>query len=208
MAVAKAQAISIPQLDIRHLEITLVSDAQLVCHKWSEKAKKQMLDKQQKKPKPKKEAKDPVQNFMDSLYWLSKKPKKPTMADLKKAKFGFPVIAFKAAAVDACSHVDGITKVLARGAFHIEGDLVNIDSGPPAMREDMVRVGMGTADIRYRGEFKDWRVTLPIRYNANILSVEQLMNLFEVAGFAIGIGENRPQKNGSWGMFHVARMGE
>ena len=35
--------------------------------------------------------------------------------------------------------------------------------GPdPIMREDMVRVGMGTADIRYRAEFRDWSALLRI----------------------------------------------
>ena len=95
----------------------------------------------------------------------------------------------------------------ARGAFHIDGDLVSIQ-GKPTMREDMVRIGKGVADIRYRGEFKTWSVRLRIRYNANVLSAEQIINLFETAGFGIGVGEHRPQKNGQNGLFHVARKGE
>jgi len=75
--------------------------------------------------------------------------------------------------------------------------------GEPSMREDMVRVGMGTADIRYRGEFKKWAVELLIRHNARVLSAEQVANLFNTAGFAIGVGEWRPQRDGSFGMFHV-----
>ena len=48
-------------------------------------------------------------------------------------------------------------KVFARQTFHIlGGDLIPIYGDDPAMREDMVRVGMGTADLRYRGEFKKW----------------------------------------------------
>lgn len=116
--------------------------------------------------------------------------------------FGFPTVAFKAAAVDSCSHIDGVTKVEARGAFHIDSEFVVI-RGIPEMREDMVRVGMGTADIRYRGEFKKWSTTFRLRYNANVLSDEQIINLFNTAGFAIGVGEWRPQKDGSFGMFHV-----
>lgn len=80
--------------------------------------------------------------------------------------------------------------------------MVKID-GEPSMREDMVRVGMGTADIRYRGEFRSWSAEMVIRYNANVLSVEQVFNLFNTGGFAIGVGEWRPQRDGSFGMFHV-----
>lgn len=34
------------------------------------------------------------------------------------------------------------------------------------------------------------------------------MNVFEIGGFAIGVGEWRPQKDGIYGRFHVAREGE
>lgn len=199
--------ITIPPMNIQSLEVVLVGDSPLVVHAWSEKAKQMMLDKQMKKAMPKKAAKSPEGDFIDSLYWYSPKPPSPTLEDVQKGEFGFPAIAFKAAAVDACSHVDGMTEVAARGAFHIDGDLVRIE-GAPTPREDMVRIGMGVADIRYRAEFRPWRVRLPIRYNANVISAEQIVNLFETAGFAIGVGEHRPQRDGQCGRFHVARQGE
>ena len=198
----QTQEISIPAVKINEVRITLIGDSPMICHAWSEKAKKEMLDKQMKKAKGGKEAKDPFKDFIDSLYWLSDKPISPTMDSLVNAKFGFPAVAFKSAAVDACSYADGITKVMARGAFHISSDMVVIQ-GVPEMREDMVRIGMGTADIRYRGEFRTWKAELDIRYNEAALSVEQIVNLFNIGGFAVGVGEWRPQKDGSFGMFHV-----
>ena len=71
------------------------------------------------------------------------------------------------------------------------------------MREDMVRVSM-TSDIRYRGEFRQWAVDLPLRFNAAALSLEQIVALFHVAGFSVGVGEWRPEKNGQYGTFEVA----
>lgn len=184
------QAITIPALDIKFLRLRIVGDSPLICHAWSEKAKRQMLDKQMKKAAQAKAAKNPEDDYRDSLY------------PHPEGGFGFPAVAFKAAAVDACSHIEGLTKVEMRGAFHIIGDLLKIE-GDPSPREDMVRVGMGTADIRYRGEFREWAVELPIRYNARVLSPEQIANAFNTAGFAIGVGEWRPQRDGSFGMFHV-----
>lgn len=188
--------IELPQLKIGQARITLIGDSSLICHAWSHKAKSQMLAKQMKQAKQGKAAKDPEQDFRDSLYPLP-----------NGRGYGFPAVAFKSAAVDACSHVDGVTKVEARGAFHINGEMVEIE-GAPTMREDMVRIAMGTADIRYRGEFKEWRVTFVVRYNENVLSLEQIVNLFNTAGFAIGVGEWRPQKDGNHGMFHVATAEE
>ena len=80
--------------------------------------------------------------------------------------------------------------------------MVKIDR-TPEIREDMVRIGMGTADIRYRGEFKKWSANIDVRYNANAMSIEQIINLFNIGGFACGVGEWRPAKDGSYGMFHV-----
>jgi hypothetical protein len=201
------QVIELPKLNLKILTITLIGDSSLITHKWSEKAIKGMLDKQMKKAKGAREAKDPWMDFCHSLYWLSDMPAKPTEATIKKAKFGFPAVAFKAAAVNACSQVDGLTKVNARASFHIDKEFVIIQ-GTPEIREDMVRIAMGTADIRYRGEFKKWKAEFELRYNANVLSAEQIVNLFNVAGFGVGVGEWRPQKNGSYGMFHVMTEGE
>jgi hypothetical protein len=187
---AEALTIELPQLNLQTMRITLVGDAPLICHAWSTKAKRAMLDKQMKKGRAKKEAKNPEKDYEESLY-------------LHDGLYGFPAVAFKSAAVGACRFVENIKMTFARGAFHVVGEMIAIE-GEPSPREDMVRVGMGVADIRYRGEFKEWRCTLLVQFNANAISPEQLVNLFNTAGFAIGIGEWRPEKNGSYGRFHVA----
>ncbi len=196
MAKTPAQTIQLPPLDIRLLHVRLVGDSPLICHAWSEKAKGMMLAKQMKKAKAAKEAKDPQQDFEDSLYRMP-----------NGQGYGFPTIAFKAAAVAACRFVDGIKMTEVRGAFHIPGELARIN-GTPTPREDMVRVGMGTADLRYRGQFTEWSVDLPVRFNAGALSAEQIVHLFNSAGFGVGVGEWRPERDGSYGMFHVATEAE
>lgn len=184
------QTITLPRLSIKTIKLRLVGDSALICHAWSEKAKRQMLEKQMKIAQQAKAAKDPQDDYEQSLY------KHPD------GGYGFPAVAFKNAAVDACSSVAGVTKVEARGAFHIMGDLVKIE-GEPTPREDMVKIALGTADIRYRGEFRTWAADITLRHNENVLSAEQIANLFNTAGFAVGVGEWRPQRDGSFGMFHV-----
>ena len=197
MAIKKTDALTVelPPLELRHIVITLVGDSPLICHAWSAKAKKQMLDKQMGKASAGKEHKDPQRDYEESLYYLP------------DGGYGFPAVAFKAAAVSAARQLKDLPMTYLRGAFHINGDMVRIE-GEPQPREDMVRIGMGTADIRYRGEFRDWRVSLSVRYNARAISAEQIINLLNVAGFAVGIGEWRPEKDGSFGMFHVAAADE
>lgn len=213
MAVVKETTqIELPPLNLEIIEITLVGDTPLISHAWSEKAKREMLDKQMKAAKPGKEAKNPVEDFQQTLYRI------------EGGGYGFPSVAFKAAAVTACTSVAGITKVAARQAFHVVGeqsavrgafngslmrmDLVRILGSEPEMREDMVRVGMGTADIRYRGQFWPWFTRVQVRFNRNVLSAAQIVNLFNTAGFGVGIGEWRSEKDGQYGSFHVATEAE
>ena len=201
--VAGSTELEIPGMVLKEVRVHIKGLSPLIVHAWSEKAKKEMLDSQMKKPKQKKEAKDPEADYKNSLYYVSKKP----------AKYGFPVIAFKAATASAWAHVDGFKKGIIRGAYHIvngvptpQGDLAVLDFGELRQREDMVRVGMGTADIRYRGEFIDWSTTLVCRLNTRVISPAQLVSIFNVAGFAVGVGEWRPEKDGQNGMFEVVSV--
>lgn len=209
MAVKKENVgIELPQLDVQMMEVVLVGDSPLIVHAWSVKAKREMLSKQRKEAKGPKQAKDPKQDFEDSMYRLG------------DGGYGFPAVAFKAAAVTAVTSVSGLTKVGARQAFHVLGEgvdvrgafdgtlmrqnLVRIEGGAPRMREDMVRVGMGTADLRYRAEFWPWHAKVLVRFNPGVFSAAQILNLFNFAGFGCGVGEWRPEKDGESGMFHVA----
>lgn len=191
MAQPKDIKFELPKLDLQVTQIKIVGDSPLICHAWSTKAKTQMLDKQMKRARQKKDAKDPEKDFEDSLY------------SLDGGGYGFPSVAFKSAMVGACRFAEGIKMTELRGALHILGEMVPIE-GEPTPREDMVRVGMGTADIRYRGEFKQWSATLHIQFNAAIVSPEVIVNLLTLAGFGVGVGEWRPERNGSFGRFRVA----
>lgn len=84
-------------------------------------------------------------------------------------------------------------------------DLVEIKSKPPVMREDPVTVGMGSADLRYRGEFRDWSIDFVMSYNENgLYSLDQIINMINAGGVGCGIGEWRIEKDGVSGSFEVA----
>jgi len=219
----EGKQIIIPALKIQPLEIKLVCYApgdELIVHAWSEKAKKEMLAKQKKEAKQGKEPKDPDRDYRESLYWLESTGKVATkkgetnyydvqrisVQDVDPAKhnlFGFKTIAFKAAAVKAANDV-GIPMTVTRRAFHVNGEFVQIHYDKVYMREDMVRLNGGVADLRYRGAFVNWWVLIQVELNIGVMSSEQLVNLFNTAGFGVGVGEWRPERNGVSGRFKVA----
>lgn len=216
MAAAKnEQVIEIRPIELETVSLKIVGDTPLIMHAWSEKAKREMLEKQMKVTKTKgRDAKNPVEDFIRSMYWLTDMPTDMSEEGYEKAikdgaRFGFPVTAFKQAAISASYRMGwSKDKMSLRGVFFIEGDenqMIEIHSDTPIMREDMVKVGMGTADIRYRGEFRNWWAELKITYNKNgQYSLEQIVNIINAGGFVCGIGEWRPERDGQFGSYHVA----
>lgn len=208
------QEIIIPKIEVETVVFKVIGESPLIMHAWSEKAKRMILDKQTKKASSGKEVRNPVKEFVDSLYWLTEKPDDSICNEehhddlvefIENSKFGFPSTAFKAAAVSGGFRSGAIpNKVCAYSAFHIAGDFVEI-IGTPVMREDMVRLGGLTraADLRYRGEFPEWSALVTCTYNKNAISASQLLNLFNLGGFSCGLGEWRVEKGGEFGRFRI-----
>jgi len=196
MKAKKEEVIAIPKIEIDVVKFKVKGITPLIVSQFSEKAKQIMLDNQTKKAIAGKEAKDPQKQYEGSLYRFS---------DGKRT--GFPAVGFKAAMVRAGKQL-GMAMTDLRGRFHVmaeEKDLVEI-YGEPHIREDMVRLSNGVADIRFRGEYSPgWTAEISIQYFKNSISKEQLAQLVVLAGFSCGIGEWRPEKSNSgiYGLFEL-----
>ena len=73
MATSKSvEVIEIRPIEIKRATVRIVGDTPLIMHAWSEKAKREMLEKQMKVTKTKaKAAKDPIEDFIRSMLCLS-----------------------------------------------------------------------------------------------------------------------------------------
>ena len=219
MATKKEEVVAtIKPIEIKEVGIRIVGDNSLIVHAWSEKARRMMIETQTKTTRTKaRPIRRPFEEFVDSMYWLTEKPVADTDEELEElfgkaiangAKFGFPVGAIKQAANSAAYRLGWVRNQMAlRGTYFIKteyGEYAEIKGCVPEPREDMVRVGMGSADLRYRGEFCDWYMDCTLSYNANgDLTLEQILNCINAGGYACGIGEWRPERDGTNGMFHV-----
>ena len=210
---ANEEIVEIKGIDSKQVKIKIVGDTPLIVHAWSEKAKRMMLEAQTKTTKTKaREARDPYDDFINSMYWITEKPESTpeAFAEAVKngAKWGFPANSIKIAG-NAAAYRNGWVKnqMQLRGAYFLRseyGDLAEIEGCVPIMREDMVRVGMGSADLRYRGEFQNWSMSMILEYNASgEVTLEQIINVINAGGYSVGLGEWRPEKDGSFGRFHI-----
>ena len=191
-----APALTIDSIRVERLGIPIVGTAPLIVHAWSDKAKRQMLDAQQGR-KTVKEHRDPDADYQSSLYRT-------------ETGYGFPVLAFKAATVGAARFFGKSVRMTDLRQFMFFTGVPSADktqalvsiTGTPRMREDMVRVGMGT-DLRYRGEFLDWTAVLDVAYVTTALDRGSVVSLIEAGGLGVGVGEWRPEKNGANGTYAV-----
>ena len=185
------QALIIPPIKVGLFTLKVIGKSGLMTERFTDESIKGIEDKQQKKAKQAKQARDPQKEAMDKLY------------QHPEGGFGIKASAFKKAAVEACRFLDSMPMTVARGAFYVMGDLVKIKSPKPVFRMDMGKLKGTTAIPIYRMEFKTWSTELLIRYNVNKISMPEIANLLNTAGFHVGVGAWRPACNGTSGMFEV-----
>lgn len=213
-AISLAQALS-QKPKFQPFRVWLVGDTPLITHAWSEKARREMLQKQVKAVKAGKDARDPEQDFVNSLY------------DMGNGRFGFPVTGVKKCILSAAHKDKGIAREAVMRALWLNAEmvrtrpalagavcdmpLVRIWGGDPEMREDMVKIGKGlnkVATLAYRAQFTVWALKISGRYNASVLTPEALGFLVEESGPSSGLGEWRNERHGVFGSFHMANAEE
>lgn len=217
--------VTIPAPNIETVNVTIKGTSPIIFHKWSEKASRMILDKQMKKASKAKEAREPEQEFADSFYLdidgniaFKANAIKQAMVNSARVIDGVAMTQIRAS-VFIMGNVDDYVHVLDQDGKQIKlsGDVVRLekpkdeifgyDKNHPEnvfMRCDMVRIGMGTADLRFRGMVKNWTMKFPVKFNAGVFSLEQVMNLIQTAGFSVGLAEWRPERNGDFGTFEIA----
>lgn len=193
MATATAE-VEITQIEAETIRVPILGTTPLLVHRFSEKAKKMMLDNMQGRKTPK-AAKDPDAEYEGAFYRF------------EDGRYGFPSGAFKLAMVGASRFYGkevAMTKLRQTVFIFGEGrhELAEI-KGEPHMREDVVTVGMKGTDLRYRPEFRDWRTVLEVTYVTAALTRDSVLSLIDAAGMGVGVGEWRPEKNGTHGTFRI-----
>jgi hypothetical protein len=189
-------SIHLKRIERAQITVPIIGTAPLIVHRFDEKARDMILAKQMTKTRQPKAPKDPKEHFERSRYLFA------DGAD------GFPAVAFKAAMVDSARLFDGVKMTELRAALHVIGEgldqLVRLQADQPRMREDNVRIAMGTADVRFRAEFWPWAADLTVQFIPSLLSAESIVAIVDAAGIG-GVGEWRPSKakTGIYGTFTV-----
>lgn len=177
------------------MAFTIVGTSPLIVHAWSEKAKEMMRQKHGGKKTKNRDVRDPQAEMEEACYRTS------------DGRLGISGMALKSSIVTAAHRDIGIERTLVRKAMFLRCDdpnkIVPLIADTPTLREDMVRVGIGSADLRYRPMWSEWAVESEWHIDADLLTTEDVLTLVDRAGFGVGIGEWRPEKGGEFGRFEV-----
>lgn len=198
---AKAnQAVTITAPDMRTIELTIEGASPLVINKFSAKAKEMMMATQMAgstaKSKKNREAKD-FEDLFNGARHIS-----------QEGWDGIHAASFRNAAISAC-RAAGFVMTKAKLAIFVEPDgfdaddftpLVRITKGEPQMVVSPCRNASGVIDLRPRPTYMPWAANLRIRYDAGILTAEDVANLIHRVGMQVGIGEGRPDSKQSAGV--------
>ncbi len=201
------QHVQIAAPNLRTVTFKLIGTSPLVQLRFSQKSMNAMMDKMKAGPTAKGKKVRDARNFDD---------------DFEQAKHiseegwcGVPAGAFRAAMISACRLV-GFKMTLAKLSVFIEADgldavdgvpLVKIIGDEPIQNIMAVRNATGVADIRCRPMWKEWSISLRVRYDADQFSLQDISNLLARVGQQVGIGEGRPDSRESaglgWGCFRL-----
>lgn len=188
-------ALVLDRIAAETLRVPIIGMSPLVVHRFSEKAKRQMLDAMQGRKSPKR-AKNPTEEYEEAAYRF------------EDGGYGMPVTAFKKATIGAARFYHNVTMtglrqcLFMRGEIGRDGIALTRIAGEPRMREDVVKVGRGT-DLRYRPEFRQWAVTLEVVYVTAMLTRASVLSLIDAGGMGVGVGEWRPERQGDFGTYRI-----
>lgn len=188
---AKASEI-IPRAQTFSVALEITGRASLIQNKFSQKAIEEMLRK----------------HMGLSVEREKKVPSECiTRATIvnEDGKVCIPPTAIKKAMLTASTAIKGLKKTQLRSQLFVEGNSIPITFSRMVPRMDMVRTsGMThTPDVRFRPEFQDWKARLVLQFSEN-MPVQSVVDLLNRAG-SVGVGEWRPERDGSYGTFEVSR---
>ncbi len=188
---AETTRIEIPAPMIEHVVLRLVGVTPYLANAFPDVVLRGLEAKGQKKATSPKTILPPEQQFENAIH-----------RD-RDGQAVIPAASFHNAMVSAGQRFAGAVGTELRGVFSLRAEWLPVKGPDPVMHRTMARAkGVGRTPMpRYRALFDPWMVECPFSYNADYLSLEQLVNLAVLAGEMVGVGDWRKELKGGTGAF-------
>lgn len=203
------KTIELKPLNNQIIEVTIVGDSDLVLNKMNDISSKELIDKRKDKAKNL-EKPNEWEKIITSMHWYNGKPIDFSEEGLRKALTeNAPCITgfgLKKSFGDAVvrNEIDKYkTKFDANVNIISKGGLVPIKFAEHHVDEKLMSPKKGAPVLVNLNRFSGWSATLTVSYMENVYSVEQIVNIINLAGFGLGIGSGRTS---GFGRYHVSEV--
>ena len=208
----KAGVIQLKPIKINYATITIEGDGDIYLSKMSDPAARLLVDERNSKAKDVTAGKNKWEEIITSLHWLNGKPNTFTEKSLKdnlnpkknapcisafglKKSFGDAVVRNEIATYSTKFH--NSVNIIATGG------LIPITFAEHYIDEKLMSPVKGKLILARLNRFSGWKAQFMIQYTDTVYSLEQILNIINLAGFGLGIGSGR---SSGYGRYHVVNV--
>lgn len=207
----QTQTLELASISPKTVTITIVGDSDLILNKMNDSTRKSLTDQRKNKAKDVSAEKNVWEQIITSMHWINGKPEDLSEAGLADAlKNNAPCLtafglkqSFKQALTrnkiaTYSTEFDATMNVLGKG-----DGLIPIKFAEHNVDEKLMSPKKGSPVLVYLNRFSGWSAEITITYLENVYSLEQIVNIINLAGFGLGIGSGRTS---GYGRYHVENV--
>ena len=205
----KTETIEIKRIDVKQVTVKIVGDGDLILNKMNDVSARQLTDQRKNKAKDM-EVPNEWEQIITAMHWRDGKPTDFSEQGLIDAlKNNAPCItafglkkSFGEAVVR--NEIDKFkTKFDPSVNIIAKGNLVPIKFTEHYIDEKLMSPVRGKPVLVRMNRFSGWSAEFTIQFTENVYSLEQIINIINLAGFGLGIGSGRTS---GYGRYHVEEV--
>lgn len=202
---AKQEIIEVKPIEVKTAFITIEGDGDLVLNKMNDVVTRQLVDARKDKAKNL-EKPNEWEEIITSMWWSKGKPTEYSQEGLMNAIKEGNRPCITGFGLKKSFNNSIVRNEIAQYAtkfdtsVNVVNDLVPIEFAEHFIDEKLMSPKKGAPVLVKLNRFTGWKATFQIRYTDNVYSLEQIVNIINLAGFGLGIGSGR---SSGYGRYHI-----
>lgn len=205
----KTETIEIKRIETKQVTVKIVGDGDLILNKMNDVSTRQLTGQRKNKAKDL-EVPNEWEQIITAMHWRDGKPTDFSEQGLIDAlKNNAPCITafgLKKSFGDAVvrNEIDKY-KTKFDNSLNIvaKGNLIPIKFAEHCVDEKLMSPKKGSPVLVRMNRFSGWSAEFTIQFTENVYSLEQIINIINLAGFGLGIGSGR---SSGYGRYHVEEV--
>lgn len=207
----KTKTIELKPIEVKHVTITIKGDGDLVLNQMNARNTRTLTDKQSG-VKTTSANPNKWEDIITAVRWYDDHGMKDTYKEATEEKLHELLMNNK-----PCITAFGLKKSFGQAVVRNEIDnyatkfdnavnviatkgLVPVDAKGYSIDERLMSPKKGAPVLVYLNHFSDWTAKFDIAYTDNVYTLDQIVNIINLAGFGLGIGSGRTS---GYGRYHV-----